>query len=268
MCAELLDRGRDHGVSHTIGAFPRASPSPATSARYALVGAVTIAFSSILVRLSHASPSTAAIFRCVYALPILGLLAWIEDRRFGARTWRRAPRGAARRHLLQRRPAALAPLDRRRRRRAGHRAGQHPGGAPAAGGVGAAVRAAGAAGAARAARSRSWACCSSPGCWSTARSGANPTRGALFGVGAGVAYVGFLLLLRRGGADLRRPAGPAVRRHRGGRGAVRGRRTGHRRRPAGPELAGRGVADHARAQLPGHGLAASSPRRCRGCRPR
>src|SRR5947209_7037065 len=40
----------------------------------AVLGAVAIAFSSILVRLSHASPSTAAIFRCVYALPVLGWL--------------------------------------------------------------------------------------------------------------------------------------------------------------------------------------------------
>jgi drug/metabolite transporter (DMT)-like permease len=32
--------------------------------------------------------------------------------------------------------------------------------------------------------------------------------GAVFGLGAGLAYVGFLLLLRRGGADVRRPAGP------------------------------------------------------------
>jgi drug/metabolite transporter (DMT)-like permease len=38
--------------------------------------------------------------------------------------------------------------------------------------------------------------------------GRDPTRGALYGLGAGVAYVGFLLLLRQGGADLRRPAGP------------------------------------------------------------
>src|SRR5205807_917743 len=82
----------------------------------ALLGAITIAFSSILVRLSHASPSTAAIFRCAYALPVLGFLAWLEDRRFGGRSW------------AERRTA--------------------------------------------------------------------------------VAYVGFLLLLRRGGADLRRPAGP------------------------------------------------------------
>ena len=54
----------------------------------ALLGAVAIAFSSILVRLSHASPSTAAIFRCAYALPVLGLLAWLEDRRLGPRAWR------------------------------------------------------------------------------------------------------------------------------------------------------------------------------------
>jgi uncharacterized membrane protein len=53
----------------------------------ALIGAVTIAFSSILVRLSHASPSTAAIFRCAYALPALGLIAWLEDRRYGSRSW-------------------------------------------------------------------------------------------------------------------------------------------------------------------------------------
>jgi drug/metabolite transporter (DMT)-like permease len=38
--------------------------------------------------------------------------------------------------------------------------------------------------------------------------GHDPARGAAYGLAAGVAYVGFLLLLRRGGADLRRPAGP------------------------------------------------------------
>jgi drug/metabolite transporter (DMT)-like permease len=51
-------------------------------------GALTIAFSAILVRLSHASPSTAAVFRCAYAVPALGLLAAIEHRRFGARNAR------------------------------------------------------------------------------------------------------------------------------------------------------------------------------------
>jgi drug/metabolite transporter (DMT)-like permease len=38
--------------------------------------------------------------------------------------------------------------------------------------------------------------------------GRAPLRGALFGLAAGIAYVGFLLLLRRGGSDLRRVAGP------------------------------------------------------------
>ena len=38
--------------------------------------------------------------------------------------------------------------------------------------------------------------------------GEEPARGVLFGVLTGLAYAGFLLVLRRGGADLRRPAGP------------------------------------------------------------
>lgn len=52
-----------------------------------LCGASIIAFSAILVELANATPETAAVFRCLYALPILGLLAWREDRRFGPRPW-------------------------------------------------------------------------------------------------------------------------------------------------------------------------------------
>ncbi len=44
-----------------------------------------IAFSAILVRLAEVTPETAAVFRCVYALPALGLLAVAERRRFGPR---------------------------------------------------------------------------------------------------------------------------------------------------------------------------------------
>jgi drug/metabolite transporter (DMT)-like permease len=51
----------------------------------AVAGAVTIAFSAILVRLAEVAPATAAIFRCAYALPVLGALALWEDRRFGQR---------------------------------------------------------------------------------------------------------------------------------------------------------------------------------------
>ena len=53
-----------------------------------MLGAFVIAFSAILVRLSEVSPSPAAYFRCAYALPVLALLAWREDRRYGRRTLR------------------------------------------------------------------------------------------------------------------------------------------------------------------------------------
>ena len=49
---------------------------------------MVIAFSAILVRLAEVSPSTAAFFRCAYALPVLALLAWLESRRYGPRTLR------------------------------------------------------------------------------------------------------------------------------------------------------------------------------------
>src|SRR5436190_20999422 len=48
-----------------------------------LVGAVAIAFSGILFRLSHVSPSTGAFYRCLFALPPLWLLARRETRRYG-----------------------------------------------------------------------------------------------------------------------------------------------------------------------------------------
>ena len=52
-----------------------------------LLGAVTIAFSGILFRKSHVSPTTGAFFRCFWALPFLWPLAIWEDRRIGARPW-------------------------------------------------------------------------------------------------------------------------------------------------------------------------------------
>ncbi|MGH2692798.1 MAG: DMT family transporter [Actinomycetota bacterium] len=49
----------------------------------AALGAGCIAFSGILVRLATVSPDTAAVFRCLYALPALGLIAWLERKRYG-----------------------------------------------------------------------------------------------------------------------------------------------------------------------------------------
>jgi drug/metabolite transporter (DMT)-like permease len=54
----------------------------------AVLGAGCIAFSGILVRLADVSPDTAAVFRCLYALPALGLIAWIERKRYGPTAWR------------------------------------------------------------------------------------------------------------------------------------------------------------------------------------
>jgi drug/metabolite transporter (DMT)-like permease len=174
---------------------------------YALLGAVTIAFSSILVRLSHASPSTAAIFRCAYALPILGLLAWNEDRRFGARSWR------------ERRAGLLAGIFFSADLLLWHHS---------IGDVGAGLATVLANIQVVILPLVAWALLSErpgprvllalpvslvgvlliSGVLEHSAFGRNPTRGAVFGVGAGIAYVGFLLLLRQGGADLRRPAGP------------------------------------------------------------
>jgi drug/metabolite transporter (DMT)-like permease len=168
----------------------------------ALAGAATIAFSSILVRLSHGSPSTVAIFRCVYALPILGLLARREDQRYGPRTWRDRRAGLASgvffaidlmlwNHSIIDVGAGLATV------LANIQVVVLP--------------------------LVAWALLSEPpgrqillalpvsligvllisGVLEHGAFGRDPTRGTLFGLGAGVAYVGFLLLLRQGGSDVR-----------------------------------------------------------------
>jgi len=51
----------------------------------AVLGALSIAFTGILVRLADVEPATAAVFRCLYALPVLWWLARAEQRRFGPR---------------------------------------------------------------------------------------------------------------------------------------------------------------------------------------
>ena len=49
----------------------------------AALGAVCIASSGVLVRLSGESPVTVAVFRCLYALPFLGAITWFEQKRLG-----------------------------------------------------------------------------------------------------------------------------------------------------------------------------------------
>ena len=43
-----------------------------------------IAFSGIFYRYAEVSPSTATVFRCLYGLPILAFVGWYEHRRYGA----------------------------------------------------------------------------------------------------------------------------------------------------------------------------------------
>jgi drug/metabolite transporter (DMT)-like permease len=66
----------------TVGVLVKMRAQAGASAlTLAVIAALTISFSAILVKASGASPSTAAIFRCLYALPVLGVLAWRERAR-------------------------------------------------------------------------------------------------------------------------------------------------------------------------------------------
>jgi drug/metabolite transporter (DMT)-like permease len=173
----------------------------------AVAGALTIAFSAILVKQSGASPSTAAIFRCAYALPVLGLLAWREDRRLGPRAqrdrglatvagvlfaadlifWHHAIRdvGAGLSTVLGNLQVAFVPLA------AWLVLGEHPG--------------------RRVLATLPLVICGVvliSGALEHGAYGDDPVGGVIFGVATGVAYASFILVLRAGGGDLRRPAGP------------------------------------------------------------
>jgi drug/metabolite transporter (DMT)-like permease len=49
----------------------------------ALLGAMCIAFSGIFYRWAEVSPSTGTVYRALFGLPLLGLVAWLEHRRYG-----------------------------------------------------------------------------------------------------------------------------------------------------------------------------------------
>src|SRR5881296_2432281 len=172
-----------------------------------LVGAVAIAFSGILFRLSHVSPSTGAFYRCVWALPPLWMLARLEDRRFGKRDrrsivlawvagaffaadlvlWHNAIEqvGAGLATVLGNVQVVLVGL------LAWALLGERPHRSSLAAipivGIGVVLIS---------------------GALEQGAYGSNPRLGAVYGVLTGIAYSGFLLALREGSRDLRRPAGP------------------------------------------------------------
>ncbi|HEX5622553.1 MAG TPA: DMT family transporter [Solirubrobacteraceae bacterium] len=173
----------------------------------AVAGALTIAFSAILVKLADVEPATAAIFRCAYALPVLGVLAWYEDRRYGRRTLRErrlaipagiffaadlifwhhaiADVGAGLATVLGNTQVVVVPfvawllLNERVEARLLAALPLVCSGVVLISGV-----------------------------LETGAYGDHPVRGVVYGLLTGLSYAGFILVLRRAGADLRRPAGP------------------------------------------------------------
>ncbi len=176
---------------------------------FAATGALVIAFSAILVRLADVSPSTAAVFRCLYALPVLAVLAVIERRRYGPRTSR------------ERSIALLAGVFFAADLTFWHHS-------IAAVGAGLATVLANVqlvlvgviAWAVLGERPDSRSVQAVPvvlfgvvlisGVLGSGAYGDDPLLGAAFGLLTALAYAIFLLLLRRAGADARRPAGPLL----------------------------------------------------------
>jgi drug/metabolite transporter (DMT)-like permease len=183
--------GTASGLYPAFAARPRAS---------AVVGAALIAFSGIFFRYSGASPSTATVFRCGLALPVLWVLLRYEDRRVGARArharvlaltagfffafdlilWMHAVLevGAGLATVLANMQVVVVAL-------AGWLLlGERPSNRTL-GAIPVVVLGA--------------ACIS--GVFEKGAYGANPGLGVLFGLGAAVAYAAYLLLIRRGSRD-------------------------------------------------------------------
>jgi drug/metabolite transporter (DMT)-like permease len=188
----------------------RVAPTAVVTERPALagvLGALVIAFSAILVDLADVSPSAAEVYRCAYALPVLGALAWWEDRRLGPRSWR------------ERRFAVPAGLLFAVDLIAWHHAIADVGpGLATVLGNSQVVIVPFLALAVLGERVPRSILVALPlvlagvvlvsGVLEDGAYGANPPRGVLFGILTGVAYAAFLLIQRHGSADLRRPAGP------------------------------------------------------------
>jgi len=173
----------------------------------ALAGALAIAFSGILFRVAHVSPSTGAVFRCLYALPPLWLLARWEHRKYGPRP------------LRQRALAWLAGAFFAVDLICWHRGIEEVGaGLATVLGNMQVVLVGLLAWALLRERPPMRTLAAIPvvlvgvvlisGALEKGAYGRNPGLGVAYGVVTALAYSGFLLTLRQGNADIRRPAGP------------------------------------------------------------
>jgi drug/metabolite transporter (DMT)-like permease len=173
----------------------------------AVAGALVIAFSAILVKQSGATPSTAAIFRCAYAVPVLAVLAWREDKRLGPRS--------AREHAI----VALAGVFFAADLICWHHAIEDVGAglATVLGNLQVAFVPL-VAWLALAERPAARVLATLPlvlsgvvlisGVLEHGAYGDNPTQGVVYGIATGLAYTAFILLLRAGSGDQLRVAGP------------------------------------------------------------
>jgi drug/metabolite transporter (DMT)-like permease len=172
-----------------------------------VLGALVIAFSGILVRLAEVSPSTAAFYRCAYALPALAALAWLEDRRYG------------RRPLRERVPLWIAGLMFAADLTFWHHSIEAVGAGLATVLGNIQVLFVGLlAWAALGERPDNRALGSTPvvfagvilisGVVGKGAYGDDPLMGVIFGLLTAITYALFILILRQGNVDLRRPAGP------------------------------------------------------------
>jgi drug/metabolite transporter (DMT)-like permease len=173
----------------------------------ALAGALAISFSGILFRVAHVSPTTGALFRCLYALVPLWLLSRREDLRYGPRP------------LKQRALAWLAGLFFAIDLVAWHQGIEEVGaGLATVLGNLQVVLVGLLAWAILRERPSGRSLAAIPvalvgvvlisGAFEHGAYGRNPGLGVAYGILTALAYSGFLLVLREGNRDLRRPAGP------------------------------------------------------------
>jgi drug/metabolite transporter (DMT)-like permease len=175
----------------------------------ALIGAMCIAFSGIFYRFAEVTPATATVFRCFYGLPILIAVGALEHRRYGPLpstvvrlsviagvffaadllSWHHAVDqvGAGLATVLGNLQVLVVPLV------AWLFLKERP---PRAALLALPVVLAGAV--------------LISGIVGTGAYGANPPLGVALGTVTALAYAGYLLVIRRGGRDLRRPAGPVA----------------------------------------------------------
>ena len=226
-----------------------------------------IAFAGIFVSLAAVSPATAAFFRCLYALPVLGFLAYREDRAYGPR-----PR---RNRML----AATAGIFFAADLVSWHYAIEFVGA-----GLGTVLANLQVVVVAFVAW---WLLGERPdrriflgipillsgvvlisGVVGEGAYGSDPLLGVVFGIGTSIAYAGFILLLRQSSKDLRRPAGPLTDATAGGGGRLDGGWICDRGPRLDARVAGTGMAGVARSHRSSgrlaldHGVASPSARRC------